>query len=142
MGMLVQIQPNIISPSSYLSCCPPTTSSGILKVGWASETGLPGRLFHGPDPKFKVIPYHIDLFEDLRPIACKNRTPHRLCHRSFSIRYPSLTSKTKSPLTVLTCPPPIFFTNNPLSTERTIPSGFVVPGTIIVLLILGIGLCW
>ncbi len=58
----------------------------------------------------------------------------------LSIRYPSATSNMKSPVTVLTWPPPILTTRRPRSTGRRTSSGGVVPGRMIVLVIRGIGL--
>ena len=57
----------------------------------------------------------------------------------FSIRYPSDTSKTKSPVTVLTWPPPIFFTNKPLGTEARMAAGSMAPGWMYVFVIRTIG---
>src|SRR4030042_1291569 len=37
----------------------------------------------GPDPKAEVIAYPIDLFQDLRSIANKHRSPDRFSHPSF-----------------------------------------------------------
>ena len=143
-GML-QFLPNVNLPISSSRMIPLASyhdlrdPQGGLGIGdWNTLTILST----GSNPESKIIAHHIDLFQDLGPIANENRSPDRFCTLPFSIKYPSLTSKTKSPLTVLTCPPPIFFTNNPFSTERIISSGFIFPGTISVLLILGIGLCW
>jgi len=108
----------------------------------ASATGTPDRpcrksLFRIQDhfPPCQSLSGPLAIASENSPLTGSPTLP-------FSIKYPSLTSNTKSPFTVLTCPPPIFLTNNPFSTERTISSGLVLPGAIRVLLIRGMGFCW
>jgi hypothetical protein len=41
IGCIYLHPPITLSPHQGFSCCPPTTNSGILNVGWASPTGTP-----------------------------------------------------------------------------------------------------
>src|SRR5690606_19849284 len=122
VGHVQQVEP---PGSGSHAAVPPTVSAETRRVGTPSPTGTPWpSLPHVPGcPMAKSLPTASMSPSTLGPL------PMRLPSRSgsvilpSSIRYASVMPNTKSPLAVLTCPPPSDDTYTPRSVEATMSAG-------------------
>ena len=123
---------------------PPTVRAATRRVGTPMPTGTDW-------PSLPQVP-GLPMSKSLPTASISSRTlgplPMRLPSRSGSVtlpssmRYASFMPNTKSPVAVLTWPPPSRATYTPLGVSAMMSAGSVDPFAMLVLVMRTIGRCW
>src|SRR5581483_10320409 len=114
-------------------CVPPTVMPDTSTVGMPTPTGtdwpsLPH--VQRPSDSSKSFPTMVTLDSASGPLPMMFTFFTGWVTCPSSIRYPSVTENTKSPLLMFTCPPLKALQYSPFLTERMISSGVDSPGSI------------